>query len=135
MKAKNVKHLFFHVFIRCNKASYFNICKIFTWKTYKSYPEVTHKFINLGDLPSNESVELESPITERFTALMSQRITNATTIDEPHHEMCIKDKKDLKTIPPTAASLQKHVFCAAYINGLVRNNAFSSSPDLPQPNE
>ena len=78
---------------------------------------------------------MESPVNERFTALMYQRITNATTIDEANHEMCIKDKKDLETIPPTAASLQKHVFCAAYINGLVRNNAFSSSPDLPQPNE
>lgn len=105
MKAKNVKHLFFHVFIRCNKVPYFNICKTFTWKTYKSYPDVTHKFINLGDLPSNESVELESPIIEHFTALMYQRTTNATTIDEAHYEMCIKDKKDLETIPPTAASL------------------------------
>ena len=41
------------------KWSYFNMCKKeVTWKTWKSFPEVTDKFINLGDLTSKESVDI-----------------------------------------------------------------------------
>ena len=42
------------------------------WRTWKSFPEVTDKLINLGDLPSKESVDLAFPITERFTDLCTK---------------------------------------------------------------
>ena len=65
----------------------------------ESYPEVTDKFINLGDLPSKNSVDLAFPITESFTALLYNGTTNAIIVDEAHREMFVKDEKDLETIP------------------------------------
>ena len=104
-------------------------------KTRKSYPEVTDKFINLGDLPLKEPADKAFPIIERFTALMYKRTNNAITVDEARREMFLIDGRDLETIPPTPAALLEHTFRAAYIAGHVWNNAFVPSPDLPQPNE
>ena len=54
------------------------MCKQKTaWKKWESYPEVTDKFINLGDLPPKESANLVFSIMERFTALMCKKTTNA----------------------------------------------------------
>ena len=46
-----------------------------------------------GDLPSKESAELGSPITEYFTALVYKR---KITINEVLREMLVKDGRDLK---------------------------------------
>ena len=61
----------------------------------ESFPEVTDKFINLGDLPSKGSVDVAFPIIEGFTALMYKRTTNAITVDEAGREMFVKDGRDL----------------------------------------
>ena len=66
--------LFFHAFTGCDQVSYFNICKRkAAWKTWKSFPEVTDKFISLGDLPLKESVDLAFPIIERFYSTYVQK--------------------------------------------------------------
>ena len=53
--------------------SYFNMYKKeVAWRTWKSFPEVTDKLINLGDLPSKESVDLAFPIIKRFTDLCTK---------------------------------------------------------------
>ena len=69
--------LFFHAFTGCDQVSYFSMCKKkIGWKTWKSFPEVTDKFINLGDLPSIESADLVFPIIEHFIALIYKRTTS-----------------------------------------------------------
>ena len=83
------------------------------WKTWKSYPEVTDKFINHGDLPSKEFVDLVFPIIERFTALIYKRTNNTITVDEARREMFVKDGMDLETIRPTSDALLEHTFRAA----------------------
>ena len=69
--------LFFHAFTGCDQVSHFSMCKKkIGWKTWKSFPEVTDKFINLGDLPSTESADLAFPIIEHFIALIYKRKTS-----------------------------------------------------------
>ena len=83
--------LFFHAITGCDQVSYFNMCKKkVALKTWKSYPEVTDKFINLCNLPSKEFDDLAFPIIERFTALMYKRTTNAITVNKARREMFVK---------------------------------------------
>ena len=99
---------FFHAFTGYNQVFYFNMCKKkVAWKIWKSYLEVADKFINLGNLPLKESIDLGFPIIELFIALMYKRTITAITVYETRREMFMKDGRDLETIPPTSAALHK----------------------------
>ena len=56
---------------------------------------------------------------ERFAAVIYKQTKNCLSVNEARGDMFVKDGKDLKNIPPTAAALFQHILWASFIAGHV----------------
>ena len=124
-----------HVFTGCDIVLAFQgKAKKSVWQTWNVFDDVSETFTNLSQHPTLVH-DLDLQRLERFVAVMYDRSSAATSVDEARLDIFARKQRPYNSIPPTRAALREHAKCAAYQAGIIWGQATISNPDTRSPAE
>ena len=101
--------LLFHSYSGCDTTSYFRgQGKKSFWNAWESFPEVTPVLIKLTETTS-EPNEDDLKILERYVALVYDKNTDLSEINEVRQHLFATKMRTVENIPPTQAALKYHL--------------------------
>ena len=101
--------LLFHCYSGCDTTSYFRAKgKKSFWNTWESFPEVTPILTNLTEVTS-QPTENDFKVLERFVALVYDKNTEHSEINEVRQQLFATKLRAVEHIPPTQAALKFHL--------------------------
>ena len=125
----------FHAFTGCDTVSHFaNIGKKMAWKIWENHNELTAAFYDLHEAPTVISDETALAL-ERFTVLLYDRNSEGTSVNEARKVLFTRKGRQMSSLPPTQASLKKHMRRAVLQGGFSWGLATVKYQDLPSPAE
>lgn len=125
----------FHSLTGCDTVSFFSgRGKKTAWDVWKVFPELTPILNTLMEMPDDID-DACMRVIERFTALMYDRTSNLSNVNEVRQELFSKKGRSLENIPPTRESLMQHVKRAVLQGGYVWGQTLLKQPILPCPSK
>jgi len=126
----------FHAFTGCDQTSSFaGRGKNTAWATWKVYDEITSAFVALSSMPTEDRLKKIMPEIERFVALMYDRTSTCTTVNEARKDLFTRKGRSIENIPPTYGALVEHTKRVAYQAGYCWGQSLTPDPTLPSPAE
>ena len=126
----------FHAITGCDQVSLFaGKGKKMTWRTWNQYDELTTALNEILICPSKEEVEDALPTIERFVALLYDRTSVCTNVNECRKDLFARKGCLPDGIPPTLDALQLHIYWTVHQSSYCWARSLLKEATLPDPTE